>query len=697
MSTPRLRLCILGLVIPASPTGSPSHLQPRMDHRNSTDPPRPLAALREAETAPPAALVESEQRFRAVVQSIADCAISLLDAHGVITEWNGGAEQMMGRTAADAVGRHVSLCYTPEQIATGQPARDLAGAAREERTETEGWRTRLGGGRFWAHEIATAIRSAEGRLLGYARVTRDLTERMRAAAALHASETRCRAVFELGPVAKWIFDPKTLRFLDVNEAALRQYGYSREEMLAMDIRDIRPAEELRTLDGMVPRLVQAEAVQLGGVRHQRKDGSLLDVEITTQKIETEGRSAVLVLALDATERTRSSIEAEMFRLLSEHSNDAHFVIAPDARIVWANRLACERLGYPLEEIKTLTVGDIDPWVPNRALGGYFERARRGRVEPFESVHRRKDGSIYPIEVTPTVIETGDGPRMLAAIRDITQRKQAEAAMRQLNETLEQRVEARTAELERTAQVLVREIEEREHAEIARREVLRQLVSAEEDQRGRISRELHDQMGQRVTGLLLGLRALRDQSEQPRRVSELEEMAGQIALDLQTLALELRPPALDSLGLAAALQSHLEEWAERHALEHDFHARGPVGERLSAEIETTIYRIVQEGLTNTLKHADATRVSLVLERRAGELRAILEDNGRGFDVEATLASPEKARRLGVRGMRERVALLGGELQVESSPGHGTTLFVRVRDPAPDGESSRSASGPAAVDA
>ncbi len=216
----------------------------------------------------------------------------------------------------------------------------------------------------------------------------------------------------------------------------------------------------------------------------------------------------------------------------------------------------------------------------------------------------------------------------------------------------------------------------------RNELLRQLASAEEAERTRLSRELHDQMGQLVTALLLRLQDLRrgdGSGERALQIEELEKLADRIARELQQLALDLRPPTLDGLGLQPALESLLHEWSQRHGIEADMESIGFDGERLPTDIETALYRVVQEGLTNVLKHAGATRVTLLLEQSRGLLRLILEDDGTGFDVDDVRASPEKANRLGLRGMRERVALLGGTLEIESSPGSGTSLFVRLPIP------------------
>ena len=214
----------------------------------------------------------------------------------------------------------------------------------------------------------------------------------------------------------------------------------------------------------------------------------------------------------------------------------------------------------------------------------------------------------------------------------------------------------------------------------RNELLRQLAVAEEEERLRLSRELHDQMGQLVTALLLGLRGLQigsTSAEHAERIAELEMLADRIAREVQQLALDLRPPALDTLVLPAALENLLHEWSRRSGIEADLQSIGITGERFPAEVETMLYRVAQEGLNNVLKHARASHVSLVLERRSGNLSVILEDDGDGFDPETVLVAPDKARRLGLRGeMRGRVARLGGSLEIESSPGVGTCLFIRA---------------------
>jgi signal transduction histidine kinase len=223
-----------------------------------------------------------------------------------------------------------------------------------------------------------------------------------------------------------------------------------------------------------------------------------------------------------------------------------------------------------------------------------------------------------------------------------------------------------------------DVTERKQLEAVRAQLSLRLVNAQEDERRRVARELHDQLGQYLTGLSLGLNRLEQlhtgQPDAAELIRKLRQLADDMSRDAHHLAMELRPAALDDLGLSAAVSNYADEVARRSRLEVDVHCDLTV--RLDPVIETTVYRVLQEALTNIVKHAKAKHVSIILERQDGGVRAIVEDDGVGFDVDRRVAHPPASARLGLVGMRERALVVGGELQIESRPGHGTTLFLHV---------------------
>ena len=204
------------------------------------------------------------------------------------------------------------------------------------------------------------------------------------------------------------------------------------------------------------------------------------------------------------------------------------------------------------------------------------------------------------------------------------------------------------------------------------DALRRIVAAQELERQRLARELHDETGQALTSILLGLRTI-ESADTPDGVeaaaAELRELVLSTLHDVRRLAVELRPKALDDFGLEPALERLTTTFAEQTGIAVDYHARIP--ERLPADVETALYRIVQEALTNIVKHAEATRVSVVVTRQQNSVKAVVEDDGVGFDRAMT-----REDGLGLLGMRERVQLVGGRFTIESTAGSGTTVAAEV---------------------
>jgi signal transduction histidine kinase len=203
--------------------------------------------------------------------------------------------------------------------------------------------------------------------------------------------------------------------------------------------------------------------------------------------------------------------------------------------------------------------------------------------------------------------------------------------------------------------------------------LRRVLAGQEVERRRLARELHDETGQALTSILLGLKAVEEASgaESMRAAAaELRELVVTTLQDVRRLAVELRPKVLDDFGLVAAVERLVETVSERSGLDVQLEARLGPG-RLPELVETTLYRIVQEALTNVIKHAQASKVSVLLIRRGATVTAMIEDDGRGFDVDLS-----RSEGLGLPGMRERAGLLEGHLAIESSPGAGTTVAAEV---------------------
>jgi chemotaxis family two-component system sensor kinase Cph1 len=265
------------------------------------------------------------------------------------------------------------------------------------------------------------------------------------------------------------------------------------------------------------------------------------------------------------------------------------------------------------------------------------------------------------------------------LRRIDQSARGREVVRQQQEELTNELDRRLDEWRTTAEALKRETLRRAVLEEELSQVLRRTVADQEAERLRIARELHDTLGQSLTLLQLGLEELgaiaADNDTFHHRLASLKTLTSEFCRDINRLAWEIRPTALDDLGIQTAIRILLETWSERCGIQYDLHLTLN-GKRLVPEIETTLYRVLQEALTNVVRHADASRVGVVLGATEGLVTMIIEDDGHGFLSDTVDLRNLPPKRLGLLGIRERVALVDGRIEVESSPGAGTTLFIRI---------------------
>lgn len=340
---------------------------------------------------------------------------------------------------------------------------------------------------------------------------------------------------------------------------------------------------------------------------------------------------------------------EEFEVLFDASPNGVMVANGDGTIMLVNKRLEAKFGYRRGELVGLPVEVLMPdryrvVHAHHRSGFSLHPDARPMGADRELYGRRKDGSEFPVEIALNPIATSAGGLVMATIIDISVRKLSQS---RLATALQERDELR-----------------------------RRYMQAQETERLRLAHELHDQTGQTLTAVLLelkGIESLADEAGRDRLRSLRKQMEA-MGETLHRVAWELRPLSIDEIGLASALSNYLSEWRLRCEVAADLYCTDGCLEGLSEEIRTTIYRIVQEALTNIAKHAkNVTQVSAVIDRSQSTLRLTIDDDGCGFDVKGHEGI---STGLGLAGMRERLSLIGGELQVESEIGVGTTIFARI---------------------
>jgi two-component system, chemotaxis family, CheB/CheR fusion protein len=408
---------------------------------------------------------------------------------------------------------------------------------------------------------------------------------------------------------------------------------------------------------------------------QTEDGRWHLMRMLPYRTSDNHIDGVVITFQDITERwhaeLRVRLSEERLRLLIDSALDyAIFTMTEEGIIDSWNPGAQRMFGYTADEIVgrnfevLFTQQDREAGVQARELN---EARRSGRAAD-ERYHVRKDGSrFYCSGVTRRLGEGGIGFAKIA--RDLTSQLQAAEALQVANSELDGRVRQRTSQLESA-------VAEHDAATRAVTGLLHRLVSAQEDERRRIARDLHDHFGQQLTSLRLALertqRAIETGSSNTDEITNAFALTKEIGRDLDFLAWELRPMALDELGLAAALPRFVKEWSALVGTPTEFRSGNFEAGHLSPDAEVAFFRVAQEALNNVAKHAHATRADVVLSSSDGQVVLVVEDDGVGFDPTdvATLAHG-----VGLASMRERATLVGAALQIESAPGRGTSVFLR----------------------
>ncbi|MDB5390180.1 MAG: nreB [Planctomycetaceae bacterium] len=251
---------------------------------------------------------------------------------------------------------------------------------------------------------------------------------------------------------------------------------------------------------------------------------------------------------------------------------------------------------------------------------------------------------------------------------------------ELMRAAERRAKSTALELQTQRLKLESEVLERKTAQDAYVSLLRRIVSVQEDERRRISRELHDQCGQDLTALHLELKMLENALKQglsyEARLQSMRHLLEQVTNEIHRLAVKVRPSSLDDLGLTMAVTNHLQAWMSLTGVTVDYECRGWNDVRVQEDVETALFRVLQEALTNVARHADARSVNVVLYRDASNIGLIVEDQGHGFDFEFDVSDRQAPQHLGLLGMRERMLAIGGSLEIESAVQSGTTIYARV---------------------
>lgn len=540
----------------------------------------------------------------------------------------------------------------------------------------------------WIESKARIDRDELGAATRMYGVNLDITERKGTEQRLRLSENQLRLVMNTVPALISYVD-RDERYRFVNGKLMEWFAKPTEQLVGRKVRDVIGASAYRVIKPHIAEVLSGKDSSFETLLMYKTAGPRYVHGSFVPDVGIDGTVyGYYELTRDLTDVKHSedllrSTEDRLGLLMDSLKEHAIFSLDTEGLFDSWNKGAELIFGYTPQEMIgqsgdiLFTPEDRDHGVPSKEQ----RQARRTGRASDQRWHIRKDGSRFFADGVMMPLYAGASLTGYAKIAsDLTEKKRIDEELQRAHDELEDRVKERTKALVATNDALVNEMEERAAVEAQRSELLRRVVSSQEFERRRIARDLHDQLGQRLTALRLKIASLKEVTGDPEllktRIERLQEIAERLDSEVSFLAWELRPSALDDLGLAEAVGAFVHEWSRHYDIAADFRSGKLPPGRPDRDFETHLYRITQEALNNIAKHAFANHVSVLLESRDESVILIIEDDGKGF-VAARESRPRgSGKGLGLLGMRERASLIGGEVEIESAPGRGTTIYVRV---------------------
>jgi PAS domain S-box-containing protein len=539
----------------------------------------------------------------------------------------------------------------------------------------------------WLRDEATLVRDEEGNPVHWQGFMLDITKRKRAEERLRESEELYRNVVEQAAENIFLMDPYTKHILQANASFHHSLGYEAEELRRPTLYDI-VAHDQKSIDRNVQRVLDEGRYYIGERRYRRKDGSLIDVEVSAGAIAYGGRPALCVVAHEVTQR-------KMAEEALRRSLDALLALYETGQIL-SSSLEREEIGSRLLEIASrvsnLTAavisipdknGELRIW-RSSGLEGLWRQARlapealSARREVLESREHRLLRLRGPQDPRERHLVSLYVPLL---VRDrlvgVLEAYGPEALAGEGSETLINLANQGASALENAR--LYAELTERENQ---LRRLVGKLIMTQEEQRRRVAYDVHDGLAQTAAAAHQHLQAFARHNSpgSARGQEELDEaldLVREVVGEAREVIHDLRPTVLDDFGLAAAVRLQVQTLRSEGLEVGLEEALGD--ERLPPEVETTLFRVAQEALTNIRKHARAAAVHVVLDRSGKAVRLMVRDEGRGFRSDEATRNNGPGERVGLSGMRERLSLLGGRFELQSEPGSGTTVTAEVELP------------------